>query len=88
MPLRTRIRGLRSRSLLTYIAATDSAIWLIGFPFELYCRSVVASHHASVTFLLLVLVTNAALLALMASSAAGTAMLATRAFAFKRRPSV
>lgn len=84
MPIRTAIRTLRSRALLGYIAATDLVVWLIGLPFELYCKHMLDMHRAGVPFLIFILLANAALLGMMATSAAGTIALAIRGLAFRR----
>ena len=69
---------MSSRSLLAFVAAADTFVVGIGLPFELYCRHLLASNKPGVAVLMLMLVANGSMLAVMACSMFGTAVLAKR----------
>jgi hypothetical protein len=78
--MRTALQRISATSLAVFIALADATVWLAAFPFLLYCRALVAAHHASTPFLLFILFVNALLVALMVSAVAATAELVRRGF--------
>lgn len=70
--MRTVVQRISSPYLLAYVAAVDAIVWLGAFPFDLYCKSLLARTHPATATLLLILLANVVVLALMASSVVTT----------------
>lgn len=65
--LRRRLERIPTAYLLAYVAVADVALFFGVVPFELYCRSMLQGHHATV-ILLAMLAANVGLLLFVASA--------------------
>lgn len=73
-----RIKPVRSRYLIAYVACADAVLCFLAVPFELYCERSIAQHTSNVPFLLAVLLINALLVAMMFGAAAAAGELLRR----------
>lgn len=76
--MRGALQRTPTASLLFYVVGVDAFVWLCAFPFELYCRTMVAGHTTSDGFLGAILLANALILILMLSAMAGGGELVRR----------
>jgi hypothetical protein len=77
--MREALRQVNSTALAVYIGAVDATVWLAALPFELFCRTLVATHAPSWQ-LVGVLCVNLLLLAAMTLSVVATGELVRRGF--------
>jgi hypothetical protein len=81
--MRAVLQRISSIHLAAYVAVADATLWLAAFPFELYCKTLLAQHRAHAPFLLLILAVNTLLIGLMIAAVAATGELIRRGV---RRP--
>jgi hypothetical protein len=76
--MRAVVLRISSTYLAAYVAVIDATVWLAALPFELYCKSLLATGRPSSILLVLILLVNLLILGLMTSSVVATGELMRR----------
>ena len=79
-PMHKWFERIPTRYLSLYVVLADVFVWSAALPFELYCRTAVATHQRDPLFLILLLLVNAALGAFVILSVGATSELVRRGF--------